>query len=528
MSDAPPHARSGSLWLPVALLIVALGLRLSGTLYGLPYGYHPDEEHVLEPAREIVASGDLDPGWYRYPDVTIYLQATVQAITSGVSDAPVTFPHVREQDWVSRWLGRLVTAILGLLALVLTWRATVRLAGERAGLFALAPGATALLHVQHSHFITTDVPASLFAAATLWACARALEDRRWLWGAAAFAGMAAATKYNAGVVVIAPVALGIALAPRRALQTIAGCGFASLAAFIALMPWVVLQPAAWWADLTFELHHYREGQVGFSSGFGPWVLGRYLVLRGTGLLGAAVAIIGAVSLVRSDRQRAAAVLAFPLLYFTLLSSMTVHADRNLVPMLPFLWALIGIGAERVYGWSAAAWAARHDDAPAVWLAPVLVTLLALPLGVRSARYTVELVAEDTRTEAFDWVLEHVPPQVRVCTEYYGPTLPATHRVFELPSVCLRGEALLRTGCDVVITSSFMEAMFAEDPEEHADTLGCYGDVRRDWRRLVTFSGTPIDIYNDPEIRIFQNPGLTRPSGASGGDGGSSGGPAGNP
>src|SRR5262249_60561078 len=64
--------------------------------------------------------------------------------------------------------------------------------------------AVAFLHVRDSHFGMLDVPMTCLAVAALLPLSRALEDptqiRSWITGGV-FVGLAASTKYNAGVLV---------------------------------------------------------------------------------------------------------------------------------------------------------------------------------------------------------------------------------------------------------------------------------------------------------------------------------------
>ena len=138
-----------------------------------------------------------------------------------------------------------------------------------------------------------------------------------------------------------------------------------------------------------------------------------------------------------------------------------------------------------------------------------VTAVALVLGVtvgptlaHSIRYTSELVRTDTRTEAFSWLDANVGGGAMVCREYFTPTL-THHREFLVPALCVRGVEVLAAGCDVVVTSSFMREAFERDPDQ-ADAVACYRELET-WRELVTFEGTPLDIYHDPTISIRARP-----------------------
>ena len=92
-----------------------------------------------------------------------------------------------------------------------------------ATLYAVCP-----LAAQHGHFATVDVPATFWVTAALVA---ALTSRRWLL-IGILAGLAAATKYNAGLVLLAGVAAWT-LSEKRALSglllLLAGAGLEAFA-----------------------------------------------------------------------------------------------------------------------------------------------------------------------------------------------------------------------------------------------------------------------------------------------------------
>jgi 4-amino-4-deoxy-L-arabinose transferase-like glycosyltransferase len=100
------------------------------------------------------------------------------------------------------------------------------ISGHRMALFAAFLMAFLPGHAQHSHFATVDVPATFFVALALYFAVRALREvnqdfswhRKQLLIAAGVAGLAAATKYNGGLVLIAPLVSWFLLA-RRGLPT---------------------------------------------------------------------------------------------------------------------------------------------------------------------------------------------------------------------------------------------------------------------------------------------------------------------
>src|SRR5581483_8712944 len=65
----------------LALLGLALGLRVVGLQYGLPYGtlLDPDENSIVPRAWRMVHGFGLDPHWFDYPTAVLYAQAPFQA-----------------------------------------------------------------------------------------------------------------------------------------------------------------------------------------------------------------------------------------------------------------------------------------------------------------------------------------------------------------------------------------------------------------------------------------------------------------
>jgi len=70
-----------------AILALAAALRLIGIEYGLPFGnlLDPDEQNIVPRAWKIVHGGGLDPHWFDYPSLLLYVLAPFQAWQDGPS-----------------------------------------------------------------------------------------------------------------------------------------------------------------------------------------------------------------------------------------------------------------------------------------------------------------------------------------------------------------------------------------------------------------------------------------------------------
>jgi 4-amino-4-deoxy-L-arabinose transferase-like glycosyltransferase len=369
----------------VLLAAAAAALRLDGIRYGLPLPLlNPDEVNIVPRAWEIGAGGSLDPGWYDYPSLLIYLLAPFEAF----ADEP------------SYLVGRLVVAALGVAGvLAAVWLGRVAY-GPAAGWVAGAATAVATTHVAYSHTAVTDVPLTLGITVSL---ALALSGR--LEWAGVAAGLAAGAKYPGVFLAVPLVVAGWGQWRRLALAAAGG-----IAAFAVTSPFVLLNAGDAWEDASRVQRLARAGWLGFEDeGPAPiafldrlWeALGPFLLVALAGL---------AFALVR--RRRADVVLAlFTLVYFADLLTLDAYFDRYALPLVPPLAVLAG----RVR-----------------LLVPVAAALLVVPL-VWSIRDNVDLRRTDTRVEAKEWIERNVPAGTRVAADPSTPPLSGYRLVrLELP------------------------------------------------------------------------------------------------
>ncbi len=176
----------------LAVLMVALALRLWGAFYDLPYIYHPDEPHNLRLAQTIFKSGDLNPHWFEYPSLFYYINAAAyvpyyligkglglfaaptdlpgaQLIVLGTAYAPLPSVIV---------LGRLLSIFFGLGVVWLVYLIGRRLAGPWVGLLGALFVAVSSVNVSHSRFMTPDTSVTFWSLATLLAATSILQDNK--------------------------------------------------------------------------------------------------------------------------------------------------------------------------------------------------------------------------------------------------------------------------------------------------------------------------------------------------------------
>lgn len=362
MTEAPEDRRIPSALVARAswfLFSFALFLRLIGIGWGLPddlhnFSYHPDETVNVLVAQQIEpAKLDFDPDFYNYG--TVYL--TVLSLGSslvgslagtGTEDPAAVYGFLGKSILMGRLASSLAGAGSALVVFFLLRRwVRIRFAFAGALLLAVAPA-----HVVHSRFATVDVLAAFFVVLCLHFSLKLLRapsepERDDLWNrkqillAALFAGLAAGTKYNAGLVVLAILAAIWLAKPKRPAQLAGAAILVTAMAFVLSTPGIFTNSEAFWRDFSYELSHSREGHGLVFAGRGSGFLYHLLNLSvGFGLI---ASLLGAIGLFapRPEYRRVAWVgLAFAVPYYLVIGGANVMFLRYTFPLL----AVLAVGA----------------------------------------------------------------------------------------------------------------------------------------------------------------------------------------
>jgi 4-amino-4-deoxy-L-arabinose transferase-like glycosyltransferase len=355
-----------------AIVAAAAALRLVGVSYAHPFAlFSPDEQSIVPRAWHMTHGGGLDPHWFDYPTLLMYLIAPFQAW----------------EAHPSYLAARLVVIALAGGAVGASWWLGDRAFGPPAGVVAAALVAVDTTHIAYSRMAVTDVPLTFGVAASL---ALLVSGRIELGGLVV--GLATSFKYP-GIFLLVPLAVAGYRQPRRLAIGIA----AAAAAFSATSPFFVLHFGSALSDAYHVQKLARQGWLGFEHDhIAPIAfLDRLWEGLGPALLVCCLGLV--VALAR--RGRVDLILgSFVVVYFLDLCTLGAHFDRYVLPLLPPLGALAG----RLRA-----------------LAPVTLLLLVVPLtwAIRDDR---RLTRTDTRVVARAWVERHVKPDTRLAAD---PSLP---------------------------------------------------------------------------------------------------------
>jgi 4-amino-4-deoxy-L-arabinose transferase-like glycosyltransferase len=539
----------------VLILLLALGVRLHGLGFGLPYTVHPDEPNVVDRAVITIKTGDWNPHWFIYPSGYHYLQVGVLMThllwgsARGLYDSPADLPdssHTITAAPETYLWARGTTALFGVLTVWMVYLVGRRLTsrppgtetgasghhlrrwmGPAAGLAGALLVALSPLHVKHSHYVTTDVPTAALTVLALYLSLEVLDHGGA--GRALLAGLTvgAATgfKYN-GIVALLPLLLALAMRTVRLRSADEGffrpllrffhrdLGFALLGVLIGFAvtcPFAFADLPTFLDDLGYETHIYRFGgeegvirtyEVGGRQ-LPPWMAYAHALFRENPA--AALAFLGgSLHALMRRRKQDLLVLSCAWGYFLFLGSYASIFVRNILPALPGLAALGGAFLTSTVVWLAERprWRPRLAR---LWPLPLTLLLFAILFGpaTRIMAANAHRARPTSQVQALRWLDEHVPPGAKVAAELH-PLLFANASYSVTPVDYLSNyplPAFVQQGYTYVVANS--EHYGPEFAEK--DTLpDYYANLLERMDPVADFPGHTQDLPG-PRLTIYRVP-----------------------
>lgn len=499
----------------LGLTVLSVALYFTGLAQELTMRYFGDEGIYLAQAQRMNSEGELLRPWFIYPHLLFYLDAFALWLASvfepithalaaglyGVSAAAAVPPLVT----------RAVTALMGGLLVVPVFVAARRIGGLLAGTLAGALVVLSPLLLRVGHLNISDVASTFFATLCFMQCALLLrsESRSGYVLAGLWAGLAAGSKYPAGVVAVAVAGVWAArrLRDRNLRPGLLWAGLVSIAAFLATTPSLVAFHREVFSgtgpDILFGFRQYAS--AGWSGVVRASNTAYYLgQLRYTfGIPALLVGLAGIPALDRKIRRDLLWLAPFPAAYLALMLAMEMAVPRNLLPVLPALALFLGAGAA---GWPALASRLRPRATPAA-TAAVALLCLALP-GWWTAVLTVKFARPSTRELAAAWIPENLPPGSFLVQEIYTPYIqplrlyPATHPRFVSR---LAPEQLRHPRNDFVFLASDAYWRFfrteGQDPEHVESGVERYVEIFETFEPVAEWE--PGRFRAGPTLKLFK-------------------------
>ena len=416
-----------------AVLLGGLGLRLWGVQEGLPYVYDIDEaDHFVPRAVAMFEQHNLNPHYFANPPAFTYVLHFLFAVAYGSASG---VRHAIEQHPTDVYtLARVAAAVLGVAALWLLYAAGARLFSRGVALLATAIEAVAFLPVFYGHLALNDVPTLAPLTLSLLGTAGVLRKGRvrdhLLAGLGL--GLACASKYTAGIVLLPLIAAVIARfldgepgAGRRALSGIALAGAAALVAFLIANPYAVLDYQAFRAELVHQstLSAEAQGKLGAPKQGGV-VYYLWSLTWGLGWVPALAALGGALTVWRSQVRLGWVLVPAPLLFLAFMGLQGRYFGRWLMPIFPILCLLAAYFALELAAAGARRLQPAIGDRRAHGSRIALIVVAVVALCVQGLVYSVHsdlvLSRADTRSLTRAWMVAHIPAGAPIVVEPVAP------------------------------------------------------------------------------------------------------------
>lgn len=452
----PGPSRDLALW---GILALGLLLRLWKLDGDLPYVLHYDEPTMVDNAVWMWRHGTLNPHFFNYPTGLIYLLAAFYGLVmlggviagrfDGFAQAlqwigSGTYPRPPEGGVLYFYptlgvpalylIGRSISVAAGVIAIAAIHAVARRIGGSpRAARMAAFFLAVSPLAVEHSHLITTDMASAGLATLALLGAIRAEAGGRKEWILAGIlAGLAAGTKYNAGLVALVLAALAVwrwRSERMNATRLLLYGALAAALAFIVTTPYAVLDFSRFAKDLAYEFHRVSSITPTFRGAEAveatPAEKIGGIVWHNLGAAGMIAALAGAAAAIRTRRFGPSAVVVWVAATFLpMFMWESLYARYILLPW-PAVLLLAAWGVEAVLG-SISRWRKLTPDAERKVLALLLILVL-LPGTIRLVRRESRRATLDPRIEMTAWIDENVPAGERVVIEP-GGAFPRTDRL----------------------------------------------------------------------------------------------------
>ena len=449
------------LWL-LLIACVAFILRFKGVWFGYPLSVHPDEPKLVETALGMIETGDLNPHFFRYPTLNIYLQASLYKLIQFVGRILGISPTDTPTIWYYI-AGRTFNVVLSVLTIIITYMSGKRLFSSFAGLLAACFFTFSFLHVSNSYVVTVDSSVafwlSLSALISVLIHMEGRKTRYYLLGGI-LVGLAVSSKYTAFVCVASLLVahLSHCRSPKNRFdRNIVLCLMVIPIAFLVTTPYAVLDYGPFLGDVVYEAAHYSRGHAGAESDSSTsyHLYANYLVVTGYGVIPMIFAGLGLIWLIRESPWKAAIIAISPILLLMFVGGFKVFLPRNIVAVIPFLSLLssvfVCVAYKQLVGIGSFVPKRRRFALANFGLVAVLAGSIWHQAFV-SINHIAEINLPDTRWVSIEYIERSLPPGSRIGREHYTPPIEQYSDKFITEYL---GHQAVAVKPDVVMTLDYM-------------------------------------------------------------------------
>lgn len=456
------------------LAAISFSIRVIGVKFGNPLLTNGDEVRILEHVSYMTGNLSLDSQFYARPDQILFLLNFVLMNTISLLKTGHTFATTYTQSPFEYFVySRILVVFLGALVPIVAYLIGKEYS-KKAGIFAGLIFAVFPAYVEYSHFISPDIPITLFSLVVVLFVIRYLRDenKKWLYWAIAFAAINTVEKFP-GAFSFLLIAFAIfwrqikqnsgnkPLIVRNSLKKVALAFLLFLFGTYLLAPNLYFNFGDTFHAVIYEARSNHLGADGLNW-FGN--LGYYLgqFLNKSNLVFDLLALLGIYTLFRTKKFNLTPVF-YGVVYWLLLSFLALHWERWAMPMYvtPLLLAAFGLA----FLWE---WIGQSK-----WLKWTVGLLFAGALAyslVYSLSISIRMSYTDTTVVALDYCNQNGITRENSTFENYTPFSPNySDSNFDY-------EGKKNNGKYILLSSKLYDRYFAE-PNKYPGEVSVYNAIR---------------------------------------------------
>lgn len=498
------------------ILILAFAIRFRGLPFGLPLETHPDEPRVVNSALRIVQSGEMNPHFFDYPSMYIYMQAALFKVTKSISYGTNGDYKSIKPLLYSR--GRLMTVFISMGTIFVVFLLCRMFFGSTAALAAASFLAFSYNHIANSFLITVDSPMTFFVLMSIFmSVLLQVKGPAWkfyIWNSI-FIGFAVGCKYTAVFAALPFFFAHFAVSSFSFKKIFNRKGFIAIllmiVAFLITTPYSILDYHTFQQHLNNDLSSYAGGLPGSEMesrlSYGPYF--SYLV-DGFGVIPLLFALGGGLVMLfyhrKYDKKMGFLLLIFPVFFFLFIGGFRLSFMRNLMPILPFLSIFAGVSIKTVWDMAVPPSSNSKRTTQALWF-PVAALVIALGLygmiqqGGKAVKYVRTITLPDTRSMCKDWIEKHLPPGARIILDFYTMGLDKKKFKIKRLSIGAMGNYRNYIHFDYIVTSNYDYNRFFKNEKKYLNRTATYREIFT-YPLIQEFKPNGITSYG-PILRIFQ-------------------------
>jgi 4-amino-4-deoxy-L-arabinose transferase-like glycosyltransferase len=486
----------------VAIFAFSLAVRAIGIKHGFPLLTHPDEGFSFQPVLHMTTYRTLNTGYFNRPDQIMSMVNLVYLNVLSYLKFGENVAQAFPKHYLSFYAyARFLIAILGSFIPVVAYKIGKEFKPVF-GIYAALVFAAFPSYVLHSLFITPDIPITLFTLIVMYFSVRYLKEgkNKFLYFAILFAAINTAEKFPGVIslsIVLGAVLINSLRQDKRPLTAQLWPIFKKfllvfllfIVALLIVAPFLFIEYRAVIDALVFESRssHLGADNLGwlgnlwfYVTAFSSWMNILAFVFIGFGLY----AMI-------KWRKASSLLLLYGILYWIILSALSLHWERWALPMYITPLFLIAVGINFLL-------IKVNNHRLLKWVATFFLTVFFTLQLITTVHTSIRMTFTDTREVALNYCNEMGITAENSLFEGYTPLQP------QHPKTIFNEYEEITYDIRYIVLSSSMFGRYYREPNVYEREILIYEDIRNNNSLLARFEPDMLEenLFNELNDIMF--------------------------